>query len=119
MIALKWLLTAVSLAILFSVAGCATVASHDSAAEGGEKNATQRELTGKVVRITPCRTLVEIEAAKASEEGKTPRIQFFCFDPEARESAGGVEKGDTIKIQYVFSPETQRNRVRKITKVTR
>ncbi|MFH1884908.1 MAG: hypothetical protein ABIL62_19600 [Planctomycetota bacterium] len=106
----------VSLAILFSAVGCATVTSHDSGADDGKKTAMLKEVTGKVVRATPCRTLVEIEAGNANEVGKTTSMQFFCFDPEARESARGVEKGDTVKIQYVFSPETQRNRVRKITK---
>jgi len=42
---------------------------------------------------------------------------FFCFDPETRESAKDVKEGDTVKIQYVLSPETQRNHIRKITKV--
>lgn len=110
------LTTAVSLAILFSAIGCATVTSHDSGADDGKKTGGLKEVTGKVVGITPCRTLVEIEVAKANEAGKTTRMQFFSLDPDARESAMGVEKGDTVKIQYVFSPETQRNRVRKMTK---
>ncbi len=109
----------VSLAILFSAVGCATVTSHDGGAEGGKKTASQKEVAGKVVQVTPCRTLVELEVAKANERGETTRMQFFNLDPEARESAKDVKKGDTVKIQYVFSPETQRNRIRKITKVTR
>jgi hypothetical protein len=119
MIVPRRLLAAASLAILVWVAGCETPASRNGAAEGDKKNAMQEEVTGKVVRATPCRTLVEIDAEKASERGKTARMQFFCFDAEARESVQGVEKGDTVKIQYVFSPETQRNSVRQITKVTR
>ena len=119
MLTAKQLLAAtVSLVILFSVAGCAMVASHDGIAKGGKENATQEEITGKVVRVTPCRTLVEVEAAEAGEEGKAATMEFFCFDAEVRESARGVEKGDTVKVQYVFSPETQRNQVKKITKVT-
>jgi len=109
----------VSLAILFSAVGCATVTSHDGGAEGGKKTARQKEVAGKVVQVTPCRTLVELEVAKANERGETTRMQFFNLDPEARESAKDVKKGDTVKIQYVSSPETQRNRIRKITKVTR
>ncbi len=106
----------VSLAILFSAVGCATVTSHDGGAEGSKKTAKQKEVAGKVVQVTSCRTLVELEVAKANERGETTRMQFFNLDPEARESAKDVKKGDTVKIQYVFSPETQRNRIRKITK---
>lgn len=110
------LATAASLAILFSAIGCATVTSHGSGADDGRKPAGLKEVTGRVVGITPCRTLVEVEVAKADEAGQTTRMQFFSLDLDARESAAGVEKGDTVKIQYVFSPETQRNRVRRITK---
>ncbi len=119
MLVTKQLLAAtVSLVILFSVAGCATVASPDGIVKGAKKNASQEEITGKIVRVTPCRTLVEIEAAEAGEKGKATTMQFFCFDAEVRESARAVEKGDTVRIQYVFSPDTQRNHVKRITKLT-
>jgi len=64
MLATKRLLTAaMSLAILFSAAGCATIASHHGGSEGDRKTAIpvrsdsqgtkQEEVTGKVVRVTP------------------------------------------------------------------
>lgn len=115
----KWLLTASSVAVLFWVTGCETVASHDGAAEADKKKTSQEEIMGKIVRATPCRTLVEIEAVEPGKEDKGATMQFFCFDADVRESAKAVEKGDTVRIQYVISPETQRNHVRKITRVAK
>ena len=35
---------------------------------------------------------------------------------EIRESVKSIKKGDMVRVQYVFSPETQRNRIRTIQK---
>jgi hypothetical protein len=82
-----------------------------------KETAGQQEVAGKVVSITPCRTMMEVEVTQADGKGKPTRMQFLSLDPEARESAKGVSKGDTVTVRYVFSPDTQRNRVAKVTKV--
>lgn len=112
LVAKQLLIIAIGLAVLFAVVGCASVFSRNSDAHSS-KDAGLEEVTGKLVGATPCGTLVRIETVKANE---TETIQFMCLDPETRESVKSVKKGDMVKVQYVFSPETQRNSIRTIQK---
>ena len=113
LVAKQLLIIAIGLAVLFAVVGCASVFSRNSDVHSSSKDAGLEEVTGKLVGATPCGTLVRIETVKANE---TETIQFMCLDPEIRESVKSVKKGDMVKVQYVFSPETQRNSIRTIQK---
>ncbi len=99
-------LTTLTAASLLVLVGCSTA---------GEGRPGEKQASGKVISLSPCRTLMEVSVSNDDKSAKN--LKFWINDITIRKSLRGIKKDEIVKIEYVIDAKTKRNYIKKIEKV--